>query len=659
MDEKQAKKRIKELRKEITRHNYLYYVLANPEISDEQYDRLYKELEQLEQRFPQYKSIDSPTQKIGGLGENTFAPVRHRAKMFSLDNVYDEGEFRNWLERIKRELGFLPELVCEVKIDGVGVSIVYENGRFVLGATRGNGELGEDITNNIMTIKELPMQITSKIKELDIRGEVYMLRKDFEQLNNKRIDEGISPFANPRNATAGSLKLQDSAIASKRNLHFFCHSFGIAEPNPYKSHWEFLMDMERNLIPVERRRRLSKNEKDVISFYNDVLKERDNIPYEIDGVVIKVNDFSLQDRLGYTAKSPRWAIAFKFPARQATTKIESVDFQVGRTGVITPVANLLPVECGGVIISRATLHNFEEVKRLGARIGDWVLVERAGDVIPKIVKAIESKRTGKETLIKPPEKCPVCSGDVVKLTGEVAYRCINKNCPAQIKSAILHFASKGAMDIEGMGEAVVSALMESGMVKGLADIYRLRVQDLLKLPLFKEKRAKNLITAIEKSKNRQLYRFIYGLGIRYIGEKLARSLADKFKDIEAICNAKIDDLLEINDFGEISANSVISFCSDRHNKALIKELLELGVSPKYTKEAIENTILTGKTVVFTGELSISRKQAQELARKMGANISSSVSKNTDFLILGKNPGSKYQKALKLGVKIIKEEDFLI
>ncbi len=660
MDRGKAKHRIEHLRKEIERHNYLYYVLALPEISDAEYDRLYKELKELEEEFPEFYSPDSPTQRVGGIGENTFAPVEHKARMYSLDNVYSKDEFEKWAQRLAKDLGRLPEFVCEVKIDGVGVSIVYKGGKFSLGATRGDGQSGEDITANLKTIPELPMDIGEGIEELDLRGEVYMLRPDFERLNQNRIKNGISPFANPRNAAAGSLKLQDSKEASKRKLHFFCHSYGIAIPKVYSSHWQFLQDMRKRMVPVERHSRVCASIDEVFEFYGRILEKRDSLQYEIDGIVIKINDFGLQERLGYTAKAPRWAIAFKFPARQATSRLLGVDFQVGRTGVITPVANLEPVECGGVVISRATLHNFDEIKRLDIRMGDYVLVERAGDVIPKIIKVIESKRKGTEKPINPPKECPICGAAVVRLPDEVAYRCINRSCPAQIKSVILHFVSRNAMDIEGIGPSVVSGLLNRKKISGIADIYKLKKGDFLSLPLFKEKKANNIISAIEKSKKVPLDRFIFALGIRYVGEKTSKVLAEYYKDIKKMCAADEKSLASLKDIGDVVAKSIALFCADASNRKLINELLELGVTP-YVKELSlsKQSPLKGKKIVFTGELkSMTRTEARNKAREAGADVVSNVSKKTDFVVVGESPGSKYTKALSLGVKILYENEFL-
>ncbi len=662
MTREEARRRIEELRREIIRHNYLYYVLAKPEISDYEYDMLVKELEKLEREFPEFITPDSPTQRVGAFPEQpTFEVVVHDPRMYSLDNVYSFEELKEWVDRIKKTIGFIPEFSCELKIDGVGVSVIYENGVLVRAITRGDGYRGEDITPNAKTIRELPLRLSSDSppRYLDIRGEVYMRIEDFQRMNEERREQGLDTFANPRNATAGSLKLLDPKEVSKRNLHFFCHSFGRVEGRKYHSQWEFLDDVSSMMVPVEPNRRLCRSLEEIKDFYDEVLKYREKFYYEIDGIVVKVNDFTLQERLGYTAKSPRWAIAFKFPARQAITRIVSVDFQVGRTGVITPVGNLEPVECGGVIISRSTLHNFDEIKRLDVRVGDWVVVERAGDVIPHIVKVLPERRNGSEVPIHPPTVCPICGGKVVKLPDEVAYRCVNRSCPAQLKAAILHWGSKLAMDIEGLGIAVVDALVKRGMVHSVADLYRLTLADLLRLPLFKEKKAKNLLKAIEASKDRDLSRVIYGLGIRYVGEKLSQTLAERFESLDELAKADFSRLVAIPDVGYKVATSIVNFFTDEHNLKLIEDLKNLGVNIKKKQRPLSSLPLQGKVFVFTGELEhFTRSQAKAKVQELGGKTTDSVSRNVDYVVVGKNPGSKYDKAKKLGLRIIGEEEFL-
>ncbi len=661
MDRDKIRKRIEELREQIKRHNYLYYVEARPQISDYEYDKLLRELSSLERQYPEFDSPDSPTKKVGAFPERPdFAVVIHSPRMYSLDNVYSYEEFLEWTARLERSLGFLPEMVCELKIDGVGISVIYERGRLLRAITRGNGIEGEDVTANVRTIRELPLSLTGEAvpEYLDVRGEVYMRRQDLERINAQRQEEGLDVFANTRNAAAGSLKLLDSREVSRRRLHFFAHSFGRIQPLLCRSHSEFMDLMASLFIPIEANRRKCASAEQVKEFYEYALSIRDDLPYDIDGVVVKVDDFDVQERLGFTAKSPRWAIAFKFPAHQALTRLLSVSFQVGRTGVITPVANLEPVECGGVVISRSTLHNFDEVERLGIRLGDWVVVERAGDVIPHIVKVLVDRRTGREKPIEVPSLCPVCGSRVVRLEGEVAYRCLNRSCPAQIRAALLFWASKPAMDIEGFGEAVVDALLERGKLKTVADIYRLTKEELLTLPLFKEKKANNLINAIERSKGRDLNRFIYALGIRYVGEKLSSLLADRFLDIDRLINAGFDELVAMPDIGEKVAKSIVAFFSDRNNLELIEELKRLGINTKKITVTTDQSLL-GKVFVFTGELdAFPRSRAKELVTSMGGRVAGSVSRSVDFVVVGKKPGSKYARAKELGLRIIGEREFL-
>ncbi len=657
------KQEIEKLREEIRYHDYRYYVLNDPVISDAEYDRLFKRLKELEEKYPQFITPDSPTQRIFGQLLEGFPTVTHREKMLSLDNTYNEEEVWEWYERIKR---FLPdqefEFVADLKIDGVSCCLTYENGVLTIGATRGDGERGEDITPNIKTIRSIPLRLMGKDFPaiIEIRGEVYMEKKDFEELNKERKLKGENLFANPRNAAAGSLKLLDPQLVAQRRLKFFVHSLGYFEPPDFfKTHYEFLEKAKSWGLPVNPSAKLFKRLEDVIAYYKEWLNKKDNLPYEADGMVIKVNSLIQQKKLGATLKSPRWSVAFKFPAHRATTKIRNVVFQVGRTGIITPVAELEPVECGGVTISRATLHNFDEIKRLDARIGDTVLVERAGEVIPKIVKVIKDLRTGSEVPIEVPQKCPVCGGEVAKEKVEdVAFRCVNPLCPAQLEKSLLHFASRNAMDIEGLGESVVKELIRKGLVKDLADIYYLKVEDFLRLPLFALKKAQNLYKAIQDSKSRPLSRFLYGLGIRYVGEKAAYTLAKRFKNIDRLFEQDIFSLQSIPEIGPIIAESVVKFFRQPQVKELIEKFKKAGLNLVEPEEKPESLPLKGKTFVFTGELeSFTRSQAQELVRKLGGQALSSVSRRVDFVVVGKNPGSKYQKALSLGLKIINEEEF--
>ncbi|MFQ5867062.1 MAG: NAD-dependent DNA ligase LigA [bacterium] len=662
----EVKRRVGKLREEIRHHDYRYYVLNQPEISDKEYDDLVKKLKQLEKQYPQLITPDSPTQRVGEKPLEGFKAVKHGVAMLSLDNTYSSEEIKEWAKRVhKGLLREKVEYVLELKIDGVGVSLTYEKGFFVVGATRGDGVIGDDITQNLKTIKSIPLRfLTSEPLQLpdliEVRGEVFMEKSDFEKLNQEKKKKGEALFANPRNAAAGSLKLLDSRLTAERKLNCFIHSFGtLSGGRIYKTHWEFLQSAKRLGLRVNPEVKLCKDIDEVISYCGDWEKKRGRLSYEIDGMVIKVNSLGQQKSLGYTMKSPRWAIAYKFPAEQATTTLKDIVLQVGRTGVITPVAVLEPVECGGVTISRATLHNFDEIKRLEVRIGDRVIVERAGEVIPKIVKVVESVRKGKREIFKVPEKCPVCGGRITKeKEEEVAYRCINPSCPAQLERGLVHFASRNAMDIEGLGESVVEQLVRSGLVKDFADIYSLRKWQFLKLELFAEKRAQNLLDAIKKSKERPLARLLFALGIRHVGEKAAETLAEEFGSLDALMEAKEEELERIPEVGPALAGSVREFFQQKEIKRLIDRLkkVELKLEQEIVKRGPQ--ILAGKTFVFTGDLKgYSRSEAEELVKNLGGKASSSVSRKTSYVVVGESPGSKYGKAKALEVPILSEEEF--
>ncbi|MCX5709583.1 MAG: NAD-dependent DNA ligase LigA [Candidatus Omnitrophica bacterium] len=652
--------KIENLRDKIRHHDYLYYVISQPEISDKEYDVLIKELQALEDKHPEFKTKDSPTVRVGGGILDGFKAVRHKQKMFSLDNTYSIDELKEWDARVRKGLGSREavEYVAELKIDGVSANIAYLKGSLSLGLTRGDGESGEDVTENIKTIRAIPLVLLNKDipESAEIRGEIYMSLKDFIALNKQREKDGEAVFANPRNAASGSLKLLDTAQAAKRGLNFFAHTLGEYKGRAVVSQWEFLAQLKNWGVRANMHSRLCKNLDEAISFCKHWQEKRDTLGYEIDGIVVKVNDFNQQKKLGATLKSPRWAVAFKFPARQATTEVLKININVGRTGVITPTAELAPVECSGVVITRATLHNFDEIKRLNLKVGDRVLIERAGDVIPKVVKVVEHKGSKSFPI---PDTCPACGGKVIKEKEEdVAYRCINSSCPAQLERGLEHFASRGAMDIEGMGEAVIEQLVKLKLVKDFADIYKLSEKDLLGLEFFKEKKAGNLLEGIEKSKKQPLSRLIFALGIRHIGEKAALVLAEKFKDIDHLMQAKKDELQNIYEVGPVLTNSIAEYFSQASTGKLIDEFKDAGLNLKEAVKEYRKTPLTRKTIVFTGELSgYSRARAEEAARLAGGMPSSTVSKSTDFVVAGENPGSKFDKAKKLGVKIIDEAKF--
>lgn len=667
------KKEIRRLRSEISYHDRCYYALDQPEISDKEYDDLMKRLKELEAQHPELITPDSPTQRIGAEPIKEFKTVEHKPKMLSLNNTYSIEELKDWDKRVHKILGKQKvEYVAELKIDGASASLIYDkDGRFVRGASRGDGRTGEDISENLRTIRSLPLNLLSSAKHpfprtLEVRGEVYMDRENFEKLNKQRKARGEALFVNPRNAASGSLKLLDPRITAKRYLNFYTHSLtnyahsflSIEGKEELSSQWEFLKRIKEYGLETPFKK-LCKDINEVIDCCKLWEKKRDMLEYEIDGIVVKVNSLRQQEELGSTLKSPRWAVAYKFPAHQATTKLKGIKLQVGRTGVITPVAELQGVKCGGVTISRATLHNFDEIKRLDARIGDRVLLERAGEVIPKIVKIITSARSGKEKRFALPRRCPVCGGPISKeKEEEVAYRCSNLSCPAQIERSLLHFASRSAMDIEGLGKSIVEQLISNNLVPTLDKIYLLKKEDLLKLDLFASKKAENLLDSIEKSKDRPLWRFLFALGIRHAGQKAAQVLAERYSSLEELMNTKKEELQQISEIGPIMAVSIEEFFSNKKTKELIKRLKKSGVNMSEVRKKKKAQILAGRTFVFTGELnSYTRQEAELLVRELGGRASSSVSKNTDFVVAGSSPGSKGEKAKRLGVNIINEKKF--
>ncbi len=660
MKEEEAKKRIEELRNRINYHNYRYYILADPEISDEKYDELYRELVSLEEQFPQLITPDSPTQKVGGEPLKEFKSVRHELPMLSLDNTYNFDEIREFDRRIKELLGVNEDIeyTVEPKIDGVAVRVVYEKGVLKLGATRGNGIVGDDITENIKTIKRLPLKLLDATIDIDVRGEVFMDRNTFLELNEIREESGEKPFANPRNAAAGSLKLLDPKEVAKRNLDLFIHSVSRQIFPDISTHFDTLKRLRKLGLPVIENNALATGINEVIDAINSWDKLREEQRYMTDGMVIKVNRLDFHDKLGNTAKAPRWAIAYKFKAKQARTELKDVIFQVGRTGIVTPVAILKPVFLAGSTISRTTLHNMDEIKRLGIKIGDTVVVEKGGDVIPKIVGYESSYRKGNEKEILPPKICPVCESKLVKLPDEVAIRCININCPAQIKRRIEHFAERNAMDIRGLGEELISKLVDTGFVKDIASIYTLKPEELMSIERMGKKSSENLIAAIEKSKDRDYFRVLYALGIRYVGINTAKILAKKYRNIDELAEAKSDDLASIEGVGPKIAESITDFFNTARNRDLIEKLKNFGVRMESEKMESGPKPLKGLKIVVTGSLkNYSRQEIKDLIESMGGHSTESVSKATDYVIVGENPGSKYEKALKLNIKTISEEEF--
>lgn len=657
-----AKKKIERLRKKIHHHNYQYYVLNEPIISDYQYDQLYKELEELERLFPELITSDSPTQRIGGKPLKEFKTVKHTVKMLSLDNTYSEDEVREFDKRVKKGLGKDVQYEVTLKIDGVAVTLLYKNGKFVLGATRGDGLRGDDITQNLKTIRTIPLEILGDNKELmdiEVRGEVFLPKKSFDRLNREREKQGLHIFANPRNAAAGTLKLLDSKEVAKRGLDIFIHTIP-EQPGPhFISHYKSLKKLSLSGFKVIPDIKLCSTVDEIFQYIKEWQDKREGFECEVDGLVIKVDNFNDQNTLGYTIKSPRWAIAYKYQAKQAITKLKDIHFQVGRTGRITPVAILDPISLSGSTISRATLHNEDEIKRKGIKIGDYVIIEKGGEVIPKVVDVVKNRRTGKEEDFHFRRTCPVCGEKIYRLLDEADWRCVNSSCPAQIKRAISHFASRQAMDIEGCGYILVDKLVDKGILKGFDAIYSLDIETIAKLERMGEKSAQNLINAIEKSKKREFVNVLYALGIPNIGINASNLLVNEFKSIDQIINAKIEDLSKIDGIGEIVGQSIINYFKNKKNLELIEKLKKFGIRFKSKKQISKKAFLRGKTFVFTGELdSMTRQEAQSKIRKLGGHPSSSVSKKTDFVVAGRDPGSKYKKAKKLGVKTISEQEFL-
>ncbi len=654
------KERIKEIARQIEAHNVRYYVENQPTIADAEYDALLKELIALEEQYPRYVLPDSPSQRIGAKVAGELPTIRHAVKMVSLDNTYSIDELKLWDGRVRRGLpGQTFELETELKIDGVSCALTYAKGVLVLAATRGDGTTGEDVTRNVKTIHSVPLRLKGKFPALlEVRGEVYMDKTDFVSMNQERKKNNEVLFANPRNFASGALKLLDSRLTAQRKLKFLVHSFGRLEGGAgFKTHWEFLQAAQTYGLPVNAHNRLFKNIDEVIAYCQKFQDQRAALPYEFDGMVVKVNGLRQQEQLGYTHKSPRWAVAFKFPAYQATTTIRDIIANVGRTGTLTPVAELEPVACGGVTISRASLHNFDEVKRLGVGAGDRVLLERAGDVIPKIIKVVEKKPGRKEFSV--PKTCPACASEIVKEKAEdVAYRCMNPSCPKQIERALVHFASRTAMDIEGLGEAVVGQLLNKGLVKDLAGIYYLRKEDVLGLELFAEKRAENLIQAIAKSKAKPFAKLLYGLGIANIGEKAAAVLAEQFGALPALMQATVDQLQDIADVGPVTAQSLVDFFRLPKTKTLVERFKKAGVNFSQPLARPKGTRLKNLRFVFTGELEgVSRQKAGEMVQAQGGKVVGALSKAVDYLVVGRDPGSKYAKAGQLGVAVLSQKQF--
>ncbi len=663
---KEIKREIEDLRKIIRHHDRLYYVLDTPKIPDREYDKLYKRLKALEDAHPELITPDSPTQRVGGEPVKGFPVVRHIVPMLSMDNTYSASEIIEFDKRVKKNLkGEKVEYVVELKFDGVSISLLYEKGILVRGATRGDGVQGDDVLSNLKTIRSIPLAFGEDVNKvprlIELRGEVYMTKKGFEEINREKEKAGEELFANPRNAAAGSLKLLDPAIVAKRHLNIYIWGIGHCEGMDFKTHIEVLEYLKESGFRVNPHFKLCKNVDEVIECCNSWETKKDKLDFEIDGMVLKVNDLGERDRLGLTTKSPRWAIAYKFPAEKALTEVKDIIVQVGRTGAITPVALLKPVHLSGTTVSRATLHNFDEIARLDVKIGDKVYVEKSGEIIPKVLSVAKEKRTGKEKAFHIPTKCPVCGSVLTRTADEVAVRCENVGCPAQTKETVLHFASRNAMDIEGMGDAIVGQLVDKKLIKDYGDIYYLKFDEVRNLERMAEKSTRNLIDAIMKSKGNDLNRLIYALGIRHVGEHAAWVLADHFGSIEKLRDTQIEGLTAIHEIGPVMAESIHNFFKNKDNVKVLKKLEDAGLDMSRRVKAQGRKAkgkLEGKTIVITGTLeSMTRQEAEELIRRSGGNPSSSVSKNTDFLVAGNEPGSKLDKAKALGVKVIRETEF--
>lgn len=661
MADKKIKEKVKTLREEIRKHEYKYYVLDNPQISDYEYDQLLKKLKDLENEYPELITEDSPTQRVGGEPREDFKKVEHSSQALSLDNAFNREELKNFDDRVKRKLENTDyKYIVEHKIDGLSAILRYENGKLTIGATRGNGRVGEDVTHNLKTIKSIPLKLRKDNIDIELRGEVFIKKEDFLKLNKKREANEENLFANPRNAAAGSVRQLDPQVAAERSLSFIAYDLvdfknENIKIDKHKQALEFLKELGFNINWYRK----CDNIEQVIEICEEWIEKREDIDFEIDGMVVKIDQIDLREKLGSTSKNPRWAIAYKFPAQQKTTKVKDIDVTVGRTGALTPNAVLEPVFIDGSTVSRATLHNEDEVKRKDVRINDTVLIQKAGDVIPEVVKVIKEKRTGEEKEFEMPDKCPVCGEEVFREEGEAVTRCTNISCPAQRRESILHFVSRDAMDIEGIGPSLVDQLLENELIEDFADLYYVDKKELISLERMAEKSSQNVIEAVESSKKRELNRLIYALGIRHIGSNSSRILIKYFDSIDKLKKATKEELVAIDEIGPVMAKSIVNFFKNDHNLNVLEKLKKAEV--KMQKESKNEEIelhLEDQSFVFTGALdSYTRKEASELVRKYGGSVKSSVSSKTSYLVVGDNPGSKYDQAKELGVDILEEFDF--
>ncbi|MEK4487262.1 NAD-dependent DNA ligase LigA [Psychrobacillus sp. FSL H8-0484] len=656
--------RVKELHKLLYEYGYAYYVLDNPIVPDAVYDQYLHELISLEEQNPHLIMPDSPTQRVGLVVTEGFKKVNHTNPMLSLSNAFNEDDLRDFDKRIVGIIDETPSYVCELKIDGLAVSLLYEEGRLVRGATRGDGTTGEDITSNIKTIRSIPLRLKDNVT-LEARGEAYMPKASFEKLNEERAERSEELFANPRNAAAGSLRQLDPKMAASRNLAMFVYGMGgDGEGQNVDKHSEALKFMKEQGLPTNKEARECSSIEEVLEYIEEWTARRNDIPYEIDGIVIKVNDYAHQEELGFTAKSPRFAIAYKFPAEEVVTTILDIDLTVGRTGVVTPTAILVPAQVAGSTVQRATLHNEDLIREKDIRIGDRVIIRKAGDIIPEVVSVILEERKGTEIPYEMPTHCPVCESELVRIEEEVALRCVNPQCPAQIQEGIYHFASRNAMNIEGLGEKVVVQLFREQLIKDVSDLYKLTIEDLIKLERMGLKSATNLVTAIEASKENSMERVLFGLGIRHIGEKAAKILSETFHNFEALMKATREELITINEIGDKMADSLVTYFEQEEAQQLMQRLRKVGLVLQYTGKIIdvstlENSPFAGKTVVLTGKLmQLSRPEAKEKIESLGGKVAGSVSKKTDLVIAGEEAGSKLEKATSLGIEIWDEQKLL-
>jgi DNA ligase (NAD+) len=653
--------RIKELREIISYHDYKYYVEDNPEISDSEYDTLYRELESLEKERPDLITPDSPTQRVGGKILEGFEKVVHTVQMQSLADAFSEEELYSFDNRVRETVGNNVEYVVEKKIDGLSVSLEYENGRFIRGSTRGDGMVGEDVTQNLKTIKTIPIILKQSLPFIEVRGEVFMSKQDFARLNEEQEELGLAPFANPRNAAAGSLRQLDPSITARRKLNIFVFNIQKIEGKNLYTHSESLEYIKKLGFKIEQGYKICKNMDEVIKEINQLGERRGELPFEIDGAVIKVNSLSQREILGSTSKTPRWAIAYKYPAEKKQTRIRDIIINVGRTGVLTPNAVLEPVRLAGSTVSRATLHNMDYISEKDIRVGDMVLVQKAGDIIPEVLEVIFEKRTGEEKKFIMPEKCPACGSEVIREAGEVAYRCVGIECPAKLFRSIVHFASRDAMNIDGLGPAIIEELLNKKFIEGVADLYYLyqKKDELVKMERMGKKSIENLLNSIEKSKKNNIDRLIFGFGIRHIGLRAAQLLSENFGSIDELKNANVEDIIRINEFGEIMAQSIVRFFRQEQTLDTLEKLRAAGVNfTSLGREEFKDNRFQGLTFVLTGALAAyTRSEASRLIESYGGKVSGSVSRKTDYVLAGEDAGSKLEKARQLGIKVIDEEEF--